>query len=125
MVTAYPELENYFGLLTGAAYTVPYAIGGLLFGSLGSRFSPKLLVSGLMSLQACFMGLTAFVDSFWVMASTRLASGFFSSGFNPLCFAIMADYFPKNRRTTANSLFASAKYVGGGLASMSLLSIKQ
>lgn len=69
------------------------------------------------------MGVTATVNSFSAVAAARLAQGFVSSGFNPLCFAIMADYFPADRRTTANSLFASAKYVGGGLASMSLLSI--
>ena len=123
MSTAYPQLESYFGLLTGAAYTVPYALGGLFFGRLGAKISPKLLVAGLMSLQAGLMGLTASINSFPVMASSRLASGFVSSGFNPLCFAIMANYFPADRRTTANSLFASSKYVGGGLASMSLLSI--
>ena len=56
---AYPELETYFGLLTGAAYTVPYAAGGLIFGRLAGVINPKTLVVALMLLSSGFMGATA------------------------------------------------------------------
>ena len=35
--TFYPQMENYYGILTGLAYTVPYMITGLVMGAVTSR----------------------------------------------------------------------------------------
>jgi hypothetical protein len=32
IVVAFPELKNYFGLLTGLLYTIPFAIFGMIIG---------------------------------------------------------------------------------------------
>jgi len=49
--------------------------------------------------------------------------GFFQSAFNPCAFSIIADYFPQNQRTTANSLLNSGMYFGGAMASLTTLII--
>jgi len=43
---------------------------------------------------------------------------------NPLAYSLIRDYFPPQRRATANSLYSSAIYVGNALASLNILYIK-
>jgi MFS family permease len=70
------------------------------------------------------MGISGFTDSFLAFALMRPLLGILSSIFNPLSFSLLADYFPAERRATANSIIQSGNYIGWGLSSISILSIK-
>lgn len=54
----------------------------------------------------------------------RFLHGALSSFINPLCFSLLADYFPPDRRGTANSILSSANYLAISLSSMTILLIK-
>jgi predicted MFS family arabinose efflux permease len=43
---------------------------------------------------------------------------------NPLTYSLVADYVPPEKRATANSILASAVYVGVSLSSLSILMFK-
>jgi MFS family permease len=49
--------------------------------------------------------------------------GGFESACNPASYSIIADYFPPNQRSTANAIETAGSYVGGGLASFTVLLI--
>jgi sugar phosphate permease len=51
--------------------------------------------------------------------------GVFTSSCNPPALSLLRDYFPKNFRSTANSVFLFGVYVGGSLSSLSVLFIKE
>jgi MFS family permease len=70
------------------------------------------------------MGVSGFTNSFLAFALCRPLLGILSSIFNPLSFSLLADYFPADRRATANSIIQSGNYIGWGLSSISILSIK-
>lgn len=55
----------------------------------------------------------------------RFALGGFESACNPASYSIIADYFPVAYRSTANAIETSGSYVGGGLASLSIIIIKK
>ena len=124
MSTEYPQLANYFGLLTGFAYTIPFAATGVFFGKIVNKVNRKFLLGALMVLSGVTMGATGLMTSFGVLAACRVAGAFISAGFNPLSFSLLADYFPPERRTTANTILQSGNYMAWGLSSISVLFIK-
>ena len=42
---SYPQLEGSYGLLSGLAYTLPYSLFTLIFGSLTNKVNRKLLLA--------------------------------------------------------------------------------
>ena len=77
-----------------------------------------------MALSGITMGAAGFMDSFFVLAASRYALGIISAMFNPMSFSLLTDYFPPNRRATANSIIQSGNYVGWGLSSISVVLIQ-
>lgn len=76
-----------------------------------------------MALCGLTMGISGFANSFVAFALMRPLLGILSSIFNPLSFSILADYFPADRRATANSIIQSGNYIGWGLSSISIMAI--
>lgn len=73
---------------------------------------------------SCFQLGTGMIDSFLVLAIFRFLHGTISSAINPLAFSLVADYFPPDKRGTANAVLSSANFVGIALSSMTILLIK-
>mmetsp|Transcript_8896 Transcript_8896/g.15092 ORF Transcript_8896/g.15092 Transcript_8896/m.15092 type:complete len:165 (+) Transcript_8896:936-1430(+) len=124
MATAYPQLSQHFGFLTGFAYTLPFAFCGLFFGKIVPKVNRKFMLGICMALTAATMGVAGFVDSFAALAASRFVLGAVSSAFNPLSFSLLTEYFPPEKRATANSILQSGNYIGWGLSSISILLIK-
>ena len=52
--TAYPELNQYYGLLVGLCYSLPYAVSGLYAGSLTKTGNRKLMMITVVTLLSLF-----------------------------------------------------------------------
>jgi MFS family permease len=65
------------------------------------------------------------VNNFAVFITLRILFGVFTSTCNPPALSLLRDYFPKNYRSTANSVYLFGVYLGGSLASLSVLFIKE
>ena len=63
------------------------------------------------------------VNSFSFFILMRFLLGAFESACNPASYSIIADYFPPSYRSTANAIETSGSYVGGGIASFSVILI--
>lgn len=122
---AYPQLKQYFGLLTGLAYTLPFASFGLVVGGLTDTANRKIALSIVIACAAATMGLTGFCDSFLVLAAMRVVHGMVNSASNPFSFSLITDYFPPDKRATANSMIHSGQYIGSALSSISILLIQK
>jgi len=44
LAASYPEMNKYYGLISGLAYTIPYSLIGLFMGSLADKFNRKFLL---------------------------------------------------------------------------------
>lgn len=53
-----------------------------------------------------------------------MINGVLSSAINPMAFSLVSDFFPADKRTTANSVLSVANYIGIGLSSLSIILIK-
>ena len=122
--SAYPELNAYYGLLVGLCYTLPYSVSGLYAGSLTKNGNRKLMMMAVIAAISCCQLTTGIVDSFLVLAVLRFLHGTISSAINPLAFSLVADFFPPDKRGTANAVLSSANFVGIALSSMTILLIK-
>ena len=105
------------GLLSAAA-TLSYALGQIPAGYLSDRFGPRRLffigLLGWSALSLCF-GL---VHVFWLAMLTQLVAGAFRALLFAPGLALLASWFPPERRATAMSL-----YMLGGFAGTILLAL--
>lgn len=121
---AYPQLEGYYGLLSGLAYTLPYSLFTLIFGSVTNSVNRKLLLAISLAGGACTQLASGFFNSFYVLCGARMLHGAFNSASSPLTYSLVADYVPPERRATANAFLGTAVYTGISLSSLSILLIK-
>lgn len=122
---AYPQMESYYGALVGLCFTVPYAVSGLYTGSITRRGNRKWMLMGVIGMMSLLQLGTGAINSFAALAIFRFLHGAISSSVNPMCFSLVSDYFPPDKRTTANSILSAANFVGIALSSMTILLIKE
>jgi MFS family permease len=65
------------------------------------------------------------VNSFGVLFIMRFILGAFQSAQTPTSLTLLSDYFPKNKRSTVNSILNSGVYIGSALSSFSIITIGQ
>lgn len=70
-------------------------------------------------------GLTAALNSFFILSAMRVVHGMLNTCSNPLSFSLITDYFPPENRATANSIIQAGNYIGVGISSFSILLINQ
>jgi len=111
------ELSQFqLGLLYGTAFSVVYALSGLVMGWLADRWSRiGLITIGILGWSAASLS-GAFAQSFGMLVAGRLALGVFQSMLSPAVHAYMADRFDVSSRTTVFSLYSSAIFIGIALS---------
>lgn len=120
---AYPTMNQYYGLLSGAGFSLSYAFFGLLWGQAADKYSRKWIVAMACigwSLTSIFTGS---INSFAVLAIMRFLLGATQAACEPASFSLIADYFPSNKVSTATSILTAAPYLGSGLSSLSVIMI--
>jgi MFS family permease len=117
-------LHKWYGWLAGLAYTLPYAIGGLVMGSMSGNINRKKTMGICVMISGLCQFFTGRFDSFASLCGMRVLHGAANAATNPLSYSLVADYVPPEKRATANSILGSAIYVGVALSSLSILMIK-
>ena len=87
-------------------------------------YRKNLLVGSCLiwSLASIISGST---ESFWILCAMRFITGACVSATDPAAYSILGDYFPRNMRSTANSLLNTGHYLGAGFASLIVLAVSQ
>jgi MFS family permease len=125
IATAYPQLKQWYGLLAGLIYTIPYSFFGLVAGKISDSVNRKFFLGLVIILASATMGISGAVNSFFVLSVMRVFHGMLNSSSNPLSFSLIADYFPPDKRATANSIIQAGNYIGVGVSSLSILLISK
>ena len=123
ITTNYPQMEIYYGILSGLAYTLPMSLFGLTLGYFSNFMSQKTILASAITLAGLTQIATGMFDSFAIFFAMRVAHAAFYSVTDPLFFSMIGQYFPKNKRGTANSIIGSANFIGISLSSLSILLI--
>jgi len=104
------------GFLYGTAFAVFYALFGIPLGRLAdSWYRGRLMALGL-ALWSSMTALSGFAQSFGMLAAARVGVGIGEASASPAAYSMIADYFPKEKRATALSIYSSGLYIGGGLS---------
>jgi len=105
------------GLLSAVA-TFSYALGQIPAGILSDRFGPRrLFFIGLMGWSAFSLAF-GLIHAFWLTLITQFLAGAFRALLFAPGLALLASWFPRERRATAMSL-----YMVGGFAGTIVLSL--
>ena len=69
-----------------------------------------------LALWSSMTALSGFAQNFGMLAAARIGVGIGEASASPAAYSMIADYFPKERRATALSIYSSGLYIGGGIA---------
>ena len=104
------------GFLYGTAFAVFYSLFGIPLGRLAdSWYRGRLMAIGL-ALWSSMTAMSGFAQNFGMLAAARVGVGIGEASASPAAYSMIADYFPKERRATALSIYSSGLYIGGGIA---------
>lgn len=107
--------DTELGIIGGLAFSLVYALSGLVFGFAADRYPRKYLIAGglvVWSIATAAGGLaTGFGTLFWA----RFFTGVGEASLYPCALSLIGERFPAERRGRALGIFAAAPAIGGGL----------
>jgi predicted MFS family arabinose efflux permease len=97
----------------GSLFSIAYAVGSLIFGTLADRVvKKKLIVTGLVLLALCTFALSA-STSFAMFVALRVVQGLLAASFPAAALAYVSDVLPAPARPTAISFISSGFLLAG------------
>lgn len=103
-------------LLGGLSFVIFYTLFGIPMGRLADRRSRRGLIAAGVAIWSLMTSLCGFASRFWQLLILRMGVGVGEATLSPAAFSLIADYFPKEKRATALSVYSMGIYFGSGLA---------
>lgn len=104
------------GLLLGPAFIFFYITLGIPLGWLADRVNRRLLLSGGVAIWCSLTAAGALAGSFVPLFVTRLGVGIGEAAVAPVSISLISDYFSRDKRSAAISLFMAGAFLGAGIA---------
>lgn len=115
--------DQQLGLLTGLAFALFYSSMGLPLAWLADRTSRVKLISACLAVWSVMTALSGMARGFPTLFLARMGVGVGEAGCVPAAHSLIGDYFPRERRALAVSIFQTGSAVGvsGGLILVGML----
>lgn len=101
-----------FGAIAGIAFALLYSCLGVPLALLADRTSRSRVIAGSLALWSAFTALCGTAGSFWHLFLFRLGVGVGEAGGVAPSYALIADYFPPERRARALAIFSLGIPIG-------------
>lgn len=108
--------DSQLGLLTGLAFGLTYALAGLPMGWLIDRVNRTKLLATVVATWSLCTTICGFAQSYTALVMARLAVGASESAAAPTAMSMIADLFPKDRRSTAMGIFWTSTAFGTAIS---------
>ncbi len=108
--------DTQMSLLMGFSFAIFYSLFGIPLGRLADSRSRRSIIAAGMILWSVLTAACGVARSFWHFLLLRMGVGVGEAALSPSAYSLIADYFPKERRATAISVYSMAYYIGSGLA---------
>ena len=95
-----------FGAIGGIAFAILYSVLGIPLGMLADRTSRSRVIAGALAVWSAFTALCGTATSFGQLFFFRLGVGVGEAGGVAPSYALIADYFPPQRRARALAIFS-------------------
>jgi MFS family permease len=102
------------GLLAGPAFSIFYALLGFPIARLADRTNRRNLMAGGIALWSMFTSLCATAQTYARLFLFRIGVGVGEASLNGPGVSLLSDYFPRERRARALSIYTLGVYVGAG-----------
>jgi MFS family permease len=113
--------DSMLGLLKGLAFAVLYTTFGIPIAWLADRWNRVSIVTISLAIWSAFTALSGMAANAMQLALARVGVGIGEAGGSPPSHSIISDYFPKETRSTALSLYSLGipfgqmlAFLGGG-----------
>lgn len=97
--------DGQIGLLTGAAFAISYSAAGIPLGILADRVMRVRLITAVVAIWSALTMASSLATGWATLALARVGVGAAESGASPASMSLITDYFHKERRGFAMSLF--------------------
>ena len=108
--------DTQIGLLQGLAFALVYTVFGLPMGALADRVSRRNLIAMGVLAWSVMTSLSSVARSFLWLAAARTGVGLGEATLSPCAFSMITDSFPKQRLSSALSIYTMGIQLGSGLA---------
>lgn len=108
--------DSQLGLLTGLAFGLTYAIAGIPIGMLVDRVNRRNLLSVMLFAWSGATALCGLATGYVSLVVSRLAVGAAESAGAPTALSMIADLFPKSRRSTPIGIFWVSTALGTAIS---------
>jgi MFS family permease len=105
-------------LIMGLAFTLFNATMGIPLGRLADSRSRRFLIALGIALWSCMTVLCGRSTTYWELFFARMGVGVGQACLAPCAYSLIADYFPKERRSLPLNIFAAAIMLGAGVANI-------
>jgi predicted MFS family arabinose efflux permease len=103
-----------FGVIGGTAFALLYSVLGIPLAFLADRTSRSAVVAGSLAVWSGFTALCGAVTGYWTLFLCRFGVGVGEAGGVAPSYALIADYFPPERRARALAIFSFGVPIGLG-----------
>ncbi len=108
--------DTQMSLLMGFSFAIFYAFFGFPLGRLADSKSRRTIIAVGMVLWSLLTAGCGVARQFWHFLLLRMGVGVGEAALSPSAYSLISDYFPKEQRATAISIYSMAYYIGSGLA---------
>lgn len=104
--------DTQLGLLSGLAFTLTFLAFGIPIAHLSDKFNRKNILAISLAFWSSITSLTSLATSYMTLLIARMSVGLGETGSAPPAYSILPDYFPKQERGKAFSIYNSGIYIG-------------
>jgi len=108
--------DGQLGLLGGTVFALFYGLFGLALGRLADTWVRTWTIALGLAIWSGMTAVSGFATSFGALAAARVGVGVGEASASPAAYSLIGDWFPKEKRATALSVYSSGIYIGAGLS---------
>jgi MFS family permease len=108
--------DTEMSLLTGFAFALFYTLFGLPLGRIADAGNRRGLIAAGFAMWSLFTAGSGLARNFTQMLIMRMGVGVGEASLSPAAYSLITDYFPPQRRATAQGIYNMALSVGSGVA---------
>ena len=104
--------DTELGLLSGLLFAIFYVTMGIPIARYADKGNRRNIVAGSLGLWSIMTAISGYCGNFIQLILARIGVGLGQSGESPAAHAMISDYFPLEKRTTALSIYSTGLYIG-------------
>ncbi len=102
--------------LIGLPFAIFYTLMGLPIARLADRGNRRNIIAVGIALWSVMTALSGLAGSYWRLLLARIGVGVGEAALAPPATSMLSDYFPRDRLSSAMSVYSTAIFIGSGLA---------